>query len=74
MLDAVFNRSGKPLGLIGLPGVCNLGFAGENLNKLYILNDESVHMIELQVITTQFLFEFEQCAFFVVKICKRRIS
>lgn len=44
----VFSRSGKPLGLIALPDVVNLGFAGEKLNKLYILNDSSIHMIELQ--------------------------
>lgn len=44
----VFSRSGKPLGLIALPEVVNLGFAGERLNKLYVLNDASIHMIELQ--------------------------
>lgn len=44
----VFSRSGKPLGLIALSEVVNLGFAGEQLNKLLIMNDESIHMIELQ--------------------------
>lgn len=44
----VFSRSGTPLGLIAVPDVVNLGFAGEKLNQLYFLNDASIHMIELQ--------------------------
>ena len=50
----VFSRTGKPLGLIVLPDSVNLGFAGKNLNQLYILNDSSVHMIELKVRGTFF--------------------
>jgi hypothetical protein len=45
----VFSRTGKSLGLIRLPGTCNLGFAGEQLNKLYVLNDKSIRAIKLQV-------------------------
>ncbi|CAK9870190.1 unnamed protein product [Sphagnum jensenii] len=44
----VFSRTGKSLGLIRLPGACNLGFAGEQLNKLYVLNDKSIRAIKLQ--------------------------
>lgn len=51
----MFSRSGKPLGLIALPDVVNLGFAGEKLNQLYFLNDASIHMIELQVRGTDYL-------------------
>jgi hypothetical protein len=45
----VFSRTGKSLGLIRLPGACNLGFVGEQLNKLYVLNDKSIRAIKLQV-------------------------
>lgn len=49
VLAAVFDKKGKPLGLIRMPGVTNMGFGDNSLNKLYILNDTSIHSIELQV-------------------------
>lgn len=58
-LCVVFSRSGKPLGLIALPEVVNLGFAGKQLNKLFILNDASIHMIELQVRESISLLSFD---------------
>uniref|UniRef100_A0A7I4CSZ5 SMP-30/Gluconolactonase/LRE-like region domain-containing protein n=1 Tax=Physcomitrium patens TaxID=3218 RepID=A0A7I4CSZ5_PHYPA len=45
----VFNQLGKPLGLIRQPSVSNMGFAGRNLDTLYILNDTTISYVQLQV-------------------------
>jgi sugar lactone lactonase YvrE len=45
----VFDHKGKALGLIRISGVTNLGFGGDSLDKLFILNGAGVYCIELKV-------------------------
>ncbi|KAG0565869.1 hypothetical protein KC19_7G019300 [Ceratodon purpureus] len=45
----VFDHKGRALGLIRISGVTNLGFGGDFLNKLFILNGTGIYCIELKV-------------------------
>ncbi|KAG0617725.1 hypothetical protein M758_4G010100 [Ceratodon purpureus] len=44
----VFDKSGKPLGLIRQPSVANMGFAGKDLDILYILNETTISYVKLK--------------------------